>query len=184
MSTSTTNTAPLTKATGAAALAATPAALGALNDAPAATADDATILHEETGPAQEIQEKIVSTTDPAADPAGIPAAEESTARDIHDHTNRVREGHGLPPLTADAALNEESAQWAKTMSATGSFGHAEGDFAENIHFYGATMSAEEIVQDWLDSPAHRENLLDPEATRMGAGVSHDKNGTYSVQRFI
>ncbi|WPF65623.1 MULTISPECIES: CAP domain-containing protein [unclassified Corynebacterium] len=173
-----------TKVAGTAALAATPAALGALSDAPGADAADATILHEETGPAEEVQEETVSTSDPNSDPAGAATAEEITAEEINTLTNEVREEHGLPPLSLDATLNDEAAQWAKTMSTTGIFEHAEGDFSENIHFHGATISAQNVMQDWLDSEGHRANLLDPEATRMGAGVSHDENGTYSVQRFI
>ncbi|KQB85022.1 CAP domain-containing protein [Corynebacterium oculi] len=178
------STSTAAKAAGTAALAASPAALGVLNDAPEADAADVTILHEESGPAEEVQEEAVSTSPSTDEPAGAAVAESATAQEIHDRTNQVREEHGLQPLEMDATLNEESAQWAKTMSTTGIFEHAEGDFAENIHFYGAEISAQDVVQDWLDSEGHRNNLLDPEATHMGTGVSHDENGTYSVQRFI
>ncbi|KQB84751.1 CAP domain-containing protein [Corynebacterium lowii] len=172
-----------TKIAGAAALAATPAAAaaGAIADAPDAHAEDVTILHEESAAAPEVEEATVSEP---SDHAGEAVAEDITAQEIIDLSNQVRAEHGLNPLEANAELSEEADQWAKTMSTTGVFEHAEGDFAENIHFYGAQTSAQDVVQDWLNSEGHRENLLNPEATQIGAGVSHDDNGTYSVQRFI
>ncbi|WP_018117706.1 CAP domain-containing protein [Corynebacterium mastitidis] len=171
-----------TKVAGAAALAAAPvaAAANSLGDAPEAEAADATLLQEEAGPAQEVQEEKVTDE---ANPAAEDVTEDSTAQDIVDLTNQARADHGLDPLTVNASLAEESAQWAKTMSTTGMFDHAEGDFSENIHFLGTTASAEEIVKDWMESDGHRANILDPEITEIGVGVSHESNGTYSVQRF-
>ena len=41
----------------------------------------------------------------------------------------------------------------------------------------------ETVQDWMDSPGHRRNLLDPAHTIMNAGIAHDRFNTNMVQHF-
>lgn len=49
--------------------------------------------------------------------------------------------------------------------------------------------AESIVQQWMDSPPHRKNLLSPEPTQIGVGaaLAPNKNGfdqIYSTQNFL
>ncbi|WP_082418571.1 CAP domain-containing protein [Corynebacterium lowii] len=58
-----------------------------------------------------------------------------------------------------------------------------GDYSENIYFSTGTSTSQEIVDSWMESAGHRNNILDPQATEMGAGVHYDGRGTHSVQRF-
>ncbi|MEK0372305.1 CAP domain-containing protein [Corynebacterium mastitidis] len=165
-------------ALGATALAAGVAAAAA----PAASADLADIAEELTASADV---EIVSESHEFTESAGASeAAEENDAQEIVDKTNDIRAAHGLDELTPSEELTEGSEQWAQVMSSTNTVEHAEGDFGENLHWTSQQVPTDEVVQDWMDSPDHRTNILDPEATEIGAGVVHDSNGMHSVQRFI
>ena len=54
----------------------------------------------------------------------------------------------------------------------------------------ATMSAKiqqvakEIVDDWMSSPGHRENILDPRFTHLGVGVSARNHTIRATQEFV
>jgi uncharacterized protein YkwD len=61
-------------------------------------------------------------------------------------------------------------------------GYSEKLVGENIA-YGPT-SAEEVVQGWLDSPGHCENIMDPRFMEMGLAYAPgklSKPGLYWVQ---
>jgi uncharacterized protein YkwD len=60
-------------------------------------------------------------------------------------------------------------------------GYREKLVGENIAF--GPRTAEEVVQGWLDSPGHCENIMDPRFAEMGIAyaVGHAKRGLYWVQ---
>jgi uncharacterized protein YkwD len=60
-------------------------------------------------------------------------------------------------------------------------GYRENLVGENIAY--GPKSAEEVVQGWLDSPGHCENIMDPRFAEMGIAyaASHAKRGLYWVQ---
>jgi uncharacterized protein YkwD len=60
-------------------------------------------------------------------------------------------------------------------------GYSEKLVGENIAF--GPKSVDEVVQGWLDSPGHCENIMDPRFVEMGLGlaVGHAKRGLYWVQ---
>lgn len=43
---------------------------------------------------------------------------------------------------------------------------------------GGQASPERVVQDWMDSPGHRENILKPEYSEMGVGYVFENNSQY------
>jgi uncharacterized protein YkwD len=61
-------------------------------------------------------------------------------------------------------------------------GYREKLVGENIAY--GPQSADEVVQGWLDSPGHCENIMDPRFAEMGIayapGQAH-KHGLYWVQ---
>ncbi|MBC3185721.1 CAP domain-containing protein [Corynebacterium sp. zg-331] len=100
-------------------------------------------------------------------------------------TNEQRVAKGLSPLECDEELTRQSHEWAEHMRQTGEFEHAEGDFAENIAWNSRRASADAIVENWVKSPAHRNNILDAGAALIGVGWSYsEKVGAYVVQRFL
>jgi len=60
-------------------------------------------------------------------------------------------------------------------------GYREKIVGENIAF--GPRTAEEVVQGWLDSPGHCENIMDPRFAEMGIAYAagHAKRGLYWVQ---
>jgi uncharacterized protein YkwD len=62
-------------------------------------------------------------------------------------------------------------------------GYREKLVGENIAF--GPRTAEEVVQGWLDSPGHCENIMDPRFAEMGIAYAagHLKRGLYWVQVF-
>jgi uncharacterized protein YkwD len=64
-------------------------------------------------------------------------------------------------------------------------GYAERLVGENIAY--GPKSAEEVVQGWLDSPGHCENIMDPRFAEMGiafAAGHSSKRGLYWVQLLV
>ena len=64
-------------------------------------------------------------------------------------------------------------------------GYAEKLVGENIA-YGPT-SADEVVQGWLDSPGHCENIMDPRFAEMGIAYAPgrvQRHGLYWVQLLV
>jgi uncharacterized protein YkwD len=62
-------------------------------------------------------------------------------------------------------------------------GYREKLVGENIAF--GPRTAEDVVQGWLDSPGHCENIMDPRFAEMGIAYAagHGKRGLYWVQVF-
>jgi uncharacterized protein YkwD len=60
-------------------------------------------------------------------------------------------------------------------------GYSEKLVGENIAY--GPKSVDEVVQGWLDSPGHCENIMDPRFAEMGLGLAagHAKRGLYWVQ---
>lgn len=113
-------------------------------------------------------------------------------------TNDERRINGLPQLQNDDALDALAQSYAEEMLAGGFFGHTTPDgrtFGARFEAinYVATIprcecrrtlssgeniakgqtSAEEVVQDWILSPPHHENIVKPIFTRLGVGRAGD-----------
>ncbi|WPF65894.1 MULTISPECIES: CAP domain-containing protein [unclassified Corynebacterium] len=100
-------------------------------------------------------------------------------------TNDYRTANGLKKVNCDNHLTAESQEWAETMRDTKNFDHDPNTrTAENIAYYGYQPKPGNVVQDWIDSPGHRANVLDKDAEIIGVGWAQDeKKRTYAVQRF-
>ncbi|MDO5669870.1 MAG: S8 family serine peptidase [Corynebacterium sp.] len=121
------------------------------------------------------------------DPAEINAA-------LLQATNQARSRAGVPPLQARPELGSLAQDWAETMSRDNRLYHRpdlrrhsnnEYTVSENIlYMRGGTITAESIVQVWMNSPQHRANLLNPRHRWLGVGVAESADGTtYAVQNF-
>jgi uncharacterized protein YkwD len=104
------------------------------------------------------------------------------------------------PLTLDATLDSAAYGHASDMALHNYFehedlaGHTPADrvravgyreklVGENIAF--GPRTADEVVQGWLDSPGHCENIMDPRFAQMGIAYAagHAKRGLFWVQVF-
>ncbi|MDU2242519.1 MAG: CAP domain-containing protein [Paenibacillus sp.] len=109
--------------------------------------------------------------------------------------NKERKNAGLKPLMVHTNLGKMAKTKAIDMFKTGYFSHTSPKYgspfdmmdASNITYLYAgenigkgQRSAEEVVKDWMDSPGHKANILNPKYKLIGVGYY---NG-YWVQEFI
>lgn len=114
-----------------------------------------------------------------------PVADEAGCAAIVDGVNRARAEAGLPPVRADPRLALAAGRHAQDMAEHDFFSHQGSDgsrvdtrvrgaaypyhlVAENIAV-GQTVAAE-VVEGWMQSDGHRQNILRP--TVRDAGVAH------------
>lgn len=126
---------------------------------------------------------------------------------IIDMANELRVRHGAPPLRVNEQLAQAAHYFAYYMAETGEYGHdADGArpadrahnygyeyciVAENIAYFETAIEpdseelAERLHQAWVDSPEHRDNLLDPELAEIGVALARSgaTGGWYAVQKF-
>jgi uncharacterized protein YkwD len=110
-------------------------------------------------------------------------------------TNEVRRKNSLPVLTQERLLSEVARQHSEDMLMRKYFSHVDPDgkspqqrvikgypyplLATGENIWGASGSepletellARIIVDTWMSSPGHRENILKPEFTDIGVGVA-------------
>jgi uncharacterized protein YkwD len=97
--------------------------------------------------------------------------------------NKQRTARGLPALGESSLLDRSAQGWTNTMVATGAFTHG-ANFAGRISAVGfAWSSAGEniatgfltpraVVNGWMGSTGHCQNILNPTYTSVGTGVVH------------
>jgi uncharacterized protein YkwD len=132
----------------------------------------------------------ITTSDSTA--SGQRTQRDSTLeRALVSEVNAVRARHGLRPLSTSAQLSAAAFAHTQSMAATGLFQHDSADgspfhvrvrrfyatrgsswsVGENLAYGGAPLAAKRAVQLWLDSPAHRRNLLSPTWRDIGMGAA-------------
>ena len=108
--------------------------------------------------------------------------------------NKVREDEGLAPLSIDRDLEESATAKACDMRDRQYFEHKDPQGVEPWHFFteagyvyeyagenlaiGYTNPTDTML-GWMNSPKHRENILNPNYTEFGIGFC----GEYTVQHF-
>jgi uncharacterized protein YkwD len=125
-------------------------------------------------------------------------SETTTAeRALFDDLNRERSAQGLPALQWDAALASAAREHASRMAQRNVLSHqlpGEPQIQDRATQAGArfTTIAENIAvapnsatihSAWMQSPHHRENILDPELNGVGIGVVKGRDGLFAVQDF-
>jgi uncharacterized protein YkwD len=105
--------------------------------------------------------------------------------------NDLRRSHGLRALRPNKALAVAAVGHTQSMAKFGFFGHEGHDglpfwarikpkyrpqpghswrVAENLAWASPELSAERVIQLWMDSPPHRKNLLAPSWQEVGLGA--------------
>jgi uncharacterized protein YkwD len=113
-------------------------------------------------------------------------------------TNQERANHGLPPLLKDDRLMAAAEGHSLDMALndfydyTGSDGSLPRERGSrqgyNWWTYGENLAAGEglcreqdqslVMQAWMNSPSHRDNILDPDFEDIGVGFVYDPQSTY------
>jgi uncharacterized protein YkwD len=127
---------------------------------------------------------------------------------VFEMTNQARLAKGLPPFTKDAELTQVARAFSDDMLVRRFFDHTTPDgvsfderladryrhrvrlMGENIWYASGynlakiQQVAKEIVDDWMSSPGHRENILDHRFTHLGVGVSAGHDSIRATQEFV
>ncbi len=115
----------------------------------------------------------------------------SLEQSVLSKLNAVRASKGLRPLVPSSGLNEAALAHSQSMLAAGFFAHESKDGSpffvrikryypaagfrrwsagENLLFSTGEVSGGGVIKAWLNSPAHRENLLSPAWHEVGIGA--------------
>ena len=121
-----------------------------------------------------------------AGPVGAPPAScpSTPGQEVVERTNAERASRGLPPLLVDLRLVGAALAHSRDLAASGGDGHTGSDGSlpderAEREGYGWTFLGEnvalgwttpaEVVEGWMRSAVHRENVLAPEARHLGVG---------------
>jgi len=150
---------------------------------------------------QEI-EKQISTPPPLRSEENFPEAI-LTKAGVIKWTNSQRAKYGLPPLKENLKLNASARLKVEDMFKNQYFGHISpsgveiGDLASQAGYefisigenlaLGNFENDETLVQAWMDSPGHRENILNKNYSEIGVtvikGMFEGKTTWLAVQHF-
>jgi uncharacterized protein YkwD len=126
---------------------------------------------------------------PVAAPAAPSPSVVAIERRMAELANQSRAAAGARPVAVDVKFAAASRDWSCQMARTDNFAH-DPDFAAGgalAEIIAARSGADgdvgaQLHQQFLDSPAHREILLNPAYTRVGIGVCV-LNGYWVTERF-
>lgn len=119
------------------------------------------------------------------------------AKALFESANRERTAHGLASLKWSATLAGAARQHALRMAAQNTLSHqlpGEPGMVDRASQAGARFSslaenvaegpsAEGIHQEWMNSPPHRANLLDPQLDSVGIAVAGRNGVLFAVEDF-
>jgi uncharacterized protein YkwD len=163
------------------------------------TSDSAEVPAAEEEPAAAVELPAVEAeTEPAPVARAAAAAADPTAEAaVLALVNEARADAGCGALTADPALAAVARAHSADMRDRDYFSHTSPEGlspfdraeqagvgysrAENIAFGQSDAAA--VMEAWLESPGHRENILDCELTRLGVGVAEGPGGPWWTQLF-
>jgi hypothetical protein len=126
-----------------------------------------------------------------------PVQAQSAEQQVMEATNADRAQHGLAPLKWDPALAQAAAQHAEVMAGQPALSHqypGEPDLvarggAAGVHFRSIAENIAEaptpqaLEQEWMNSPPHRANILDPRMNSIGVGLVKRGANYYAVEDF-
>ena len=123
---------------------------------------------------------------------------------IADDTNAFRAQHSIRDLTWNPDVADVAQAYAEFMAEESYFDHVDpdgqnpGDRLESAgliyYYYGENINAgyydaEDSMNGWINSPGHRDNLLNTNFTQIGVGTAYNPDDTFNwctryVQNFF
>ena len=117
---------------------------------------------------------------------------------VADLVNQVRTENGLRPLSLEMG-DFHNVTYLRAQEVAVNYSHTRpngkacytiyGDYGLSYRPSGENIArgqktAKEVVEDWMNSPAHRANILRPEFTRICIGIHGYGDSKYWVQEFF
>jgi uncharacterized protein YkwD len=118
--------------------------------------------------------------------AGTPRVLSHNQRIVINQVNRARTSRDRRAISTNGTMNRNSQNWAAHLRSCQCLQHRAGPFgaprgwcaaAENV---GRGSSLSGIQAAFMNSPAHRSNVLNRRWTDLGVGVARDRGGEYFV----
>lgn len=118
-------------------------------------------------------------------------------QEVVDLTNQEREKQGLAPLELDPELSKVAREKSKDMQSNNYFDHNSPNYGspfDMMQSFGidyntageniaqGQQTPEEVVNAWMNSQGHRENIMNSDFTHIGIG--YVEQGNYWTQMFI
>lgn len=173
---------------------------------PEASADGERPGDEPERPGPEPEASAPAASSPTASPEPRPSRPSSTEAEtdrppsptelieqrMTELVNAAREREGLPPLEVDVTLVSGARTWSASMSVLERLTHDINILlplgariaGENVAFRTTGDDvADKLHQQFMDSPEHRRNVLNPSFGRLGIGVVQFDDLTWVTQRF-
>jgi uncharacterized protein YkwD len=130
----------------------------------------------------------------------VPTDEEGIEQEVLRLVNEIRLTEGLSQLTWSSLLSEIGEEYACTMIESDFFAHVDPDTQEGPgeraikggyvflalgeNLAGGQQTPQAVVDAWMNSESHRDNILNPIWQEMGVGVRRGGDyGIYWVQEF-
>lgn len=137
---------------------------------------------------------VVGTADAPGDPAPSDPVDDAYLAELTEATNAAREANGRAPLRHNADLSRVASEWSGVQADENRMYHnpdVRAQLPEGWRHYGENVlqnwdgaTPEGLVDQWMDSPPHRANLLRADHTDLGVGVAVADDGRlYSTQLF-
>lgn len=146
---------------------------------------------------QPTQDAVAPAVPPA--PAITPASLTALESQVLSLINRQRLNAGVPELTADALVTQVARERSADMAQRNYFSHTtpEGSTFDSLlaarggsysltaeNLYRGTFpdgeAPAQAVQAWMQSSAHRANILNPACDRVGIGIARDDSGNVYI----
>ncbi|MFB5663966.1 CAP domain-containing protein [Alteribacillus sp. HJP-4] len=178
--------------------AAEPAEGQAEPEAPAEEETAEPAAEEET--AEPAAEEEQAEAQPEEQEEADEASESQFEQEVIELTNQEREKEGLAPLESYSELSDVARTKSEDMRDAGYFDHNSPNYGSpfdmmqqfGIEYQGAgeniaagQSSPEEVVDGWMNSPGHKENIMKSDFTHIGVG--HAEGGSYGhywTQMFV
>jgi uncharacterized protein YkwD len=142
---------------------------------------------------------VPPTKTPATKPAAGGWYDEAFTGQVFVLVNERRTAAGLQPVVSEPRLTNAAATYAKVLADNNWFSHTGPDgstlvtrdeaagfpfdvqIGEVLAWGSNNWQPAQIVQAWMDSPGHREQLISPVYTRAGASCYFTQQGTVMVR---
>src|SRR5450631_357049 len=124
-------------------------------------------------------------------------AQNGGERQLVQLVNQARSEQGLGPVSWDAALAAAAQQHAQWVARSPQLSHqypGEPDLANRASNAGARFheiaenvaegqSVDQLHDEWMNSPHHRANILDPNITSIGVAIVRRGETLFAVEDF-
>jgi len=118
-----------------------------------------------------------------------------TKSSLENFVNQTRESLGMQPLTENEQLNQAARLKAENMIQNQYFDHTSPSGISPWHWFKSAgynykyagenlaigfYESEEVYNAWLNSPSHKENIVNPKYTEVGTAVVSGFGGTNTI----